>query len=921
MFFVRRAAGFFERFFFAILDDAMMSLPPRVTSRLSLRASQVRARPAAMPLLHRHRPWHYGVDKGTRVMGIRVALHHKTTYRYDRRIDLGPQTVRLRPAPHCRTKIEAYSLEVDPAEHFCNWLQDPFGNYAARLVFPEKTERFTVDVDLVADLVVFNPFDFFLDPAAETFPFAYDESLEHDLEPCLVREEAGPLLTKFLTTVDRTERRIIDFLVQLNQRVAAEVAYTVRLEPGLQTCEETLSRRIGACRDSAWLVVQTLRHLGLAARFASGYLIQLVPDVKPLEGPQGPTKDFTDLHAWAEVYLPGAGWIGLDPTSGLFAGEGHIPVACTPDPVSAAPITGALEPCGVEFAHEMSVTRLDEPARPTKPYTEHVWSQIDAVGEAVDRDLDDRDVRLTMGGEPTFVSADDMESVEWTFDALGDDKKRMAFALTQRLRDRFATGGILHESQGKWYPGEPLPRWAFSVFWRTDGNAIWKDAANLAAGEPDEQRPAPTTDDAERFIRSVADGLSCDTEHVLPAYEDGFYHMWQEKSLPRNIDPQDPAFASDAGRQRLSRLLRDGFDSVTGFAIPIDVRKTGEGMRWTSGAWEFRSGRLELLPGDSPMGLRLPLESIERDAEQERVIPRPSDPTEPRGPLAAVAAVAEDRVSAANVSKPRKPEQFWTALCVEPRDGRLHVFLPPTRKAEHYLELVAAIEQAAAGLSLPVVIEGYDPPADHRLQHFRVTPDPGVIEVNIHPSASWRHLSDTTSAIYDEARRVGLAAEKFMVDGRHVGTGGGAHIIVGGPTPTDSPVLRRPDLLRSLLAFWNNHPSLSYLFSGLFVGPTSQAPRVDESRSEAVSELAIAFEQITPGAEPQPWVVDRVFRHLLTDLTGNTHRSEFCIDKLYSPDSPSGRLGLLEFRAFEMMPHPRMNLTQQLLIRALIASF
>ena len=390
-------------------------------------------------------------------MGIHIALHHRTTYHYDRRINLGPQTVRLRPAPHCRTPIISYSMKVDPGEHFLNWQQDPFNNYLGRLVFPEKTKLFQVDIDLVADMIVINPFDFFLEPDAENFPFSYESALKDDLAPYLATGKPGTLLKEFMAEIDASQQRIIDFLVALNIQLNGAVTYLVRLEPNVQSCEETLKRGSGSCRDSAWLMVNILRNLGLAARFVSGYLVQLKQDVKSLDGPSGAPEDFTDLHAWTEVYIPGAGWIGLDPTSGLFAGEGHIPLACSPEPQSAAPISGSLDLCEVEFSHEMSVLRIHEAPRSTKPYPEETWSAIVELGDRVEEELVHLDVRLSMGGEPTFVSIDNMDGAEWNTEALGEEKQLLAEKLIKRLKNEWAPGGLLHYGQGKWYPGESLP--------------------------------------------------------------------------------------------------------------------------------------------------------------------------------------------------------------------------------------------------------------------------------------------------------------------------------------------------------------------------------------------------------------------------------------------------------------------------------
>ncbi len=826
-------------------------------------------------------------------MSIHVALHHRTTYRYDREVVLGPQSIRLRPAPHCRSRILSYALRVLPSPHFVNWQQDPQSNYVARLVFPERTTELSIEVDLVVEMVAQNPFDFFLEPHAEKWPFEYEALLEVELAPYRRTLPDTPLLTAFVATISRETRATNDFLVALNQRVFEHIAYGVRLEAGLQTPEETLEKRAGSCRDSGWLLVQILRRLGFAARFASGYLIQLTADEKPLDdGPAGPSTDFVDLHAWCEVYLPGAGWVGLDPTSGLLAGEGHLPLACTAEPALAAPVSGLVDACETTFEHAMTVTRVLEVPRVTKPYTDAQWEAIATLGREVDRDLSDGDVRLTMGGEPTFVSIDDPDGDEWNTAALGANKKKLATEVHRRLREEYAPKGLVHFGQGKWYPGEPLPRWALNLYWRRDGEPLWKDPALVA----DEAAPSGADEAvAGRLLRAIASGLGLDPAHVFPAYEDAYYYLWRERRLPVNVDPHDAKLDDALERDRLRRLFTVGLDKVVGHALPI-AKPT---RTWTSCPWHFRGDHCFLVPGDSPIGLRLPLDS------------KPWVPREKREALSA--AETEELTRA--------------AMCAEPRNGVLYVFMPPTETFEDYVALVSAVEVAAAALRVPVLLEGYTPPRDPRLVHLSVTPDPGVIEVNIQPSTSWDELVAHTTHLYETARLSRLAAEKFTLDGRHVGTGGGNHMVLGGKTPDESPFLRRPDLLRSLIGYFHQHPSMSFLFSGQFIGPTSQAPRFDEARNDSVFEIEIAFREVsrklaeTEGKVPSPWLVDRLFRDLLIDVTGNTHRSEFCIDKLFSPDSATGRLGLLELRGFEMPPHARMSLTQQLLLRALVARF
>lgn len=927
-------------------------------------------------------------------MSIHAALHHVTHYKYDRPVQLGPQVIRLRPAPHCRSNVISYSLRIEPEQHFINWQQDPFANYLARLVFPEKTREFKVTVDLVVEMAVYNPFDFFLEPQAENFPFKYSESQAQELAPYLVADEVTPLVRAYLDKIDRKKQRTIDFLVGLNQQVQKDVDYLIRMEPGVQTPEETLANGSGSCRDSGWLLVQLLRHVGLAARFVSGYLIQLTPDVKALDGPSGTTVDFTDLHAWCEVYLPGAGWIGLDATSGLMAGEGHIPLACTPTPSSAAPIEGAVDDAEVEFSHEMKVTRIHESPRVTKPYTEEQWAAVLALGDAVDTRLKAGDVRLTMGGEPTYVATSDRDAPEWNTDALGPTKRGYATELVHRLRAEYGEGGFLHFGQGKWYPGEQLPRWALSIFWRADGQTLWQDPALFA----DERAPTHyTSEDARRFTTVLAHNLGLTERYVQPGYEDVYYYLWRERRLPVNVDPFDSKLDDEMERVRLRRVFTQKLDAVIGYMLPIEASNADkdapplEGPGWKTGPWFLRDDRMYLIPGDSPMGYRLPLDSQPWASKGDYPYLIERDPTAPRAALPSAAAfsaryagapggepdadrgavpyafgspqpsAAALRMQAAggagdassdaprDPTTPRQPRRgesaHWvtrTALCVEVRDPRrangpaaeklgdasgvLYVFMPPLARLEDYLDLVAAVEATARQLGMRIMMEGYPPPRDPRLKLLQVTPDPGVIEVNIHPASNWRELVAHTEFLYDAAFETRLSAEKFMTDGRHTGTGGGNHFVLGGAVPADSPFLRRPELLASLLLYWHNHPSLSYLFSGMFIGPTSQAPRVDEARNDQLYELEIALKEIARnreihGQNMPAWLVDRTLRNILVDVTGNTHRSEFCIDKLYSPDSSTGRLGLLELRAFEMPPHARMSIAQQLLLRAFIARF
>lgn len=874
-------------------------------------------------------------------MSIHCSLYHRTTYKYDKPVKLGAQTIRLKPASHARTPVESYALNVTPEKHYLNWQQDPQGNFLGRVVFTEYTQELSIETELLVDLAPFNPFDYFLEDCAKEFPVKYPKELKKDLKPYLKTGVRSKTFNDFVNNLEIEEGMDMNqFLLKLTTVVFDKVKYNIRLEPGVQTPTETLKKGTGSCRDSAWLLVHIFRKLGFASRFCSGYLIQLKSDQTRLDGEiDGAAEDFTDLHAWTEVYLPGAGWIGLDPTSGLLTAEGHIPLCSAAHYRNAAPISGGFysqDEVEVEFDFEMKIKRIKETPRTSRPYDGDQAKKIREVGLLIDERLKKQDIKLTMGGEPTFVSSTNMEADEWNTDALGPTKEALADKLLRRLYKKFSPGGFLHHGQGKWYPGEPLPRWAYTSYWRKDGQAIWNNPELIALMGEDYKH---TEKDSKAFTAQLAKNLGIKPDFIRAGYEDLFYYMWKERRLPMNVTPEDNKLSDKLDRETIARVFEQGLGKEVGHMLP--VARMGNTNKWKTGPWFLNAEEMYLHPGNHPMGYRLPIDGLPWAKMIDRPIDLPADPSADLKPLrqkeskfgyvdidtleSAKAWYAEQERLAETppATNQSAAHQVRTALCVEPRDGRLNVFFPPINESADYLELVEAVEQTAQDLGTPVRIEGYKPPSDPRLNSFSVTPDPGVIEVNIHPSKEWDELVSKTDTLYEEARQIGLSTEKFMQDGRHHGTGGGNHIVVGGESPLESPFLRRPDMVKSLVTFFNNHPSLSYFFSGQFVGPTSQAPRVDEARTETLYELETAFESLPKGntiVNNCQWLIDRVLRNHLVDMTGNTHRSEICIDKLFSP-GPSGRLGLVEFRGFEMPPHADMALAQSLLIRGLISQF
>jgi len=861
---------------------------------------------------------------------MRLFVQHRSHYEYPRPAALGPHLVRLRPANHTRARIETYRLAIEPA-HRVHWHQDPHGNHVARVTFQlgQRVDALDVLVELAVDIRPVNPFDFLVDPRCREVPFAYPDGLAEELAPFLGLDDPayaiGPRARELIDSLP-AHGEPVDVMVEANRRIGAEVRYVIREEHGVWTPEQTLCEGRGSCRDSAVLLIAALRSRGLAARFVSGYLIQLTDEGMIPDQPRGIGRDVVDLHAWAEVYLPGAGWIGLDATSGLLTGEGHIPLACTASPALASPIDGTSDVTAVRVDFSTSIARLGHEPRPTAPYTEKVWQELLAGADRADVAIERSGLVVTVGGEPTFTSREAPEAPEWNGEALGDSKWRQGLRLAEGLRDRLVPGAVVLHRMGKQYPGESLPRWALDLCARRDGAAVWP-ARHLALDAG--------IGAAERLAAAIARRIGVEPA-VRPAYEDPWRLLQEEAALPVGIDPRRAGLDDPEERRRLARTLDRGAGAPVGYVLPLARTRDG----WATERWALRREHLFLVPGDSPIGLRLPLRSLgpgslepppaDEPAERELDPRRLTAADDTRGRVFAqlrIDASDHTRAVLGGDSQPPPPpavSRVRTALCVEPRDGRIWVFLPPIKRFADWLELIAAIDAARIEVGADVALEGYPPPADPDLLRFAVTPDPGVIEVNLPPTAAGRDHADLLDTVHETALAVGLSAEKYLLDGRLAGPGGGHHITVGGPTPLASPWLRRPAMLASLITFCQHHPSLSYLFTGLFVGPTSQAPRVDEARHDALAELELALDRAFadgPDRPTPPWLVDALFRNLLVDVAGSTHRAEISLDKLFDPATPYGRQGLVELRAFETPPHPRMAAAQVILVRALVAAF
>ncbi|MGE0400418.1 MAG: transglutaminase family protein [Kofleriaceae bacterium] len=837
---------------------------------------------------------------------MRVLIQHRSRYLYPSPTLLGPQVIRLRPADHARAIIESYRLDIAP-EHRVHWQRDPHGNQIARVTFKagQRVPALEMTVELAVDVRPVNPFDFFVDDRAKKLPFAYPDHLATELGPYFDLDDPayrmGARARDLLASVP-SEGDTIDVLVRLNSAVNGGIRYVIRDEPGVWTPEETLANGRGSCRDAAVLLVALMRSRGIAARFVSGYLVQLTDEGMIPDEPKGVDRDVVDLHAWAEAYVPGAGWIGFDGTSGLLCGEGHIPLAATATPLAAAPLDGTSELAASSVEFSTSIMRLGHEARPTAPFTDEVWRELVAAGDRADAALSSAGLSVWIGGEPTFCAREQQDADEWQGGALGEDKWRRGRALAATLRDRLATGGVVLHRMGKHYPGESRPRWALDVIGRRDGGELWPTRDLDDTGRVGE---------AERFALALAAALGVEPA-LHPAFEDPWEVLRAEAALPPAIDPRTAGLDDPEERRRLAHVMQRGVGSVVGFVLPL---ARGASNEWMTDRWTFRRGELFLLPGDSPIGLRLPLDSLG---------PGLAPPLWADAPIIDDPRTGDDEDTQARrvVRAPLgdAARGVRTAIAIEPREGQLWAFLPPVPSFDDFCDLVGAIDRARVATGLCVHLEGYTPPPSPDRLRFAVTPDPGVLEVNLPPVASCSEATALYQTVFDAALANGLTAERYMLDGRAAGSGGGNHITIGGPTALRSPWLERPSLLASLITFVQHHPSLSYAFTGLFVGPTSQAPRVDEARHDALSELEIALPRLFSDNVPV-WQVDALLRHLLVDVAGSTHRAEISIDKLVDPLTPFGRQGIVELRAFEMPPHPRLLAAQAILVRSLLAAF
>jgi uncharacterized protein (DUF2126 family)/transglutaminase-like putative cysteine protease len=858
-------------------------------------------------------------------MSTRIALLHHIERRYSRRAVLPTHWLRLRPAPHTPSEIQAYSLNIQTRPHFLNWVRDPFENHLARLDLPEPVLDLTLEVELIADLKSINPFDFLVEPLAVTHPFAYPEQLQKELKPYLHVGRIGPRLADWLGVLDQSRGYILEKLNAINTAVYRHWSVTSRVTDGMpnppktdhsmtEYLEMALTRDHASHWEAACLLTLSLRSLGLAARFTSGYRIFLAPAGSP------PGNDLASLHAWSEVFLPGAGWIGLDPAAGIFTHQGYLPLASTPDMLRALPVV-SQEQTEFDQHHETIRVRRLLPSPKPSPYSDTQWADIGAVGHSVDTLLERADLRLANSTSLCFVADTPERASEWATTSLGTNKRASAEELLNRLRVRFAPGGIIHESQGEWFAGEMLPRWRLNVFFRADGRPIWQSPTLLG---PLVKGAGLNAKDAEYFAQILLNKLGIPGHYLLPAHEDPLHELWLKRSQTQ-FQPPAEVLSSPTKRQELAIHLSETRCEPVGYVLPLRWDPVSE--KWTSGAWSFRRAALYLIPGGSSLGFRLPLDSLpigddaptELTSERCQFEERPLLP-EIHGELSArlTTVMKTPAIEQADSDRPGKGAPR-TALCLQIRQGRLYVFMPPLTHLEHYLDLLTTLEATAFGTGIPINLEGYEPPEDHRLLRLTLEPEAGVLRVTLPLSNNWNQSVEWLTTTYREAEKTGLRALRIAENGRVLPPGGSADLVLGGEQPACSPFLLRPQLLHSVIAYWQRHPSLSYFFSGRMIGPSGTAPRPDEGRADALYELDIALARMPKETSPLPWLPDRILRHLLTDPAGDMRHAEIRVDRLYEPNRPSQRLGQIMLRSFETAPDHRLAAAQLLLVRGLLA--
>jgi len=832
---------------------------------------------------------------------VRIALRHRMVYRFDRAVRLSTHWLRLRPAPMNRARIQAYSLRVEAEPHFLNWVRDPFENHLARLDLPEPMMRLGLDVEILAELAPVNPFDFLLDDDVVRYPFEYRAPLRRELAPYLAQRTAGPLLERWLARLDRGAAGTIEVLSRTTRAISESLPVHASMRPGAVDAEAVLAHGEANPWALAWLATLGMRSLGLAARFVSGYYIKL--------GAEGAAPDAAQ-HAWSEVFLPGAGWVGVDPTSGMFAAEAHIALAAATDPVRALPVVGYCESCR-ETQHVAVTAHKLEPRAPDWPLSERQWSDVCAAGQRVDAGVERAQLELTCAAAVNFVASEAHDAPEWNTTALGADKRQAAERMSERLHAEIAPGGVVQEGQSAWFAGEPAPRWRLSLVRRRDGNPVWRERRWLAGfGDA----ASSTAADAHAFGKALARALGVDSACLLPAYEDAApSQLGATGPLPDAARLRDP----EQRRLLLQRVLQGEAD-LRGYVMPLHWDPVA--ACWRSGRWRLRRDAVYLLAGSAPMGYRLPLDSLPAAAGELAPEPAERCPLDALTPLGEVhaavnARLARDDAGASSAGAPR------TALCIELRAGVLHVFLPPLTHLEYYLDLVACIEHSAAQCGVPVRIEGYGPPDDPRLDRFDLEPDAGVLRVQLPAMDSWRAQSVLLEAVYGHARAVGLQAARVTGSGGRQPPGAVTPLALGGSSPAQSPFLRRPALIGSLIAYWHRHPSLSYFFSGRSIGRGGNAPRPDEGRDDALYELELVLRRLPDDASDTPWLADRLLRHLLTDAAGDMHRAEFDVDALYSPGRAAKRQGRIVLRTLQAPPSARLTALQILLVHALLMRF